>query len=194
MAGRLGSVSGPSPAEPKYLSEVSEKWIRLVLYVSGRETCVFGEKAVSCVRTTNLPPEGGDLPEVIPRGRRGEKLSGHNYSSRSKEPEQPPGGRASGEAGGRTRPADSRREAVGRPARPSEGGPDGDDRPDPAGRSRGGRGAGTEYPGAVAGPVSVSRPAFEVRGEDVPTDGWDSPPGRFGIYHDLDAGEGQHHE
>jgi hypothetical protein len=82
---------------------------------------------------------------------------------------------------------------VGRPARPCEGGPDGDDRADPAGRSRGGRGAGTEYPGAVAGPVSVSRPAFEVRGEDVPTDGWDSPPGRHEVYHDLGGEEGQSH-
>ena len=90
--------------------------------------------------------------------------------------------------------ADSRREAVGRPARPFEGGPDGDDRPDPAGRSRGGRGAVAGYRGAVAVSVQESRPASEVRGEGVPTDGYESPPGRHGIYHDLDAGEGQHHE
>jgi hypothetical protein len=93
------------------------------------------------------------------------------------ESEQPPGGRASGEAGGRTRPPDRPRKRGGRVARPCEGGPDGDDRPDPAGRSRGGR-------GAVAGRPRCRKHVAE----------YDSPPGRWDVYHDLDAGEGQHHE
>jgi hypothetical protein len=185
MAGGRGSVCVLSSAERKYLTE---KAIRPVLYVLGRETCVFGGKAISCVRTTNLPPEGGDLPEVIPRGRRGEKLSGHNYSfARSTEPGHPlakaPPERSEGaERGGGWGCSEVYWRGPGGAANDGERG----------GRG-GGRGAGTEYPVAVAGPVSVSRPASEVRGEDVPTDGWDSPPGRHGVYHDLEAEEGQYH-
>jgi hypothetical protein len=174
MAGHRGSVPALSSPEPKYLSEVSEKWIRLISDVSGREAWVFGEKVVSCVRTTNLPPEGGGLPKVTPRGRRGEKLSGHNYSSRSKEPEQPPGASASGERSEPVRrvPPRGGREA----ARASEGGPAGDDRADPAGRSRGGR-------GAVAGRSRCRKHVAE----------YDSPPGRHEVYHDLGGEEGQSH-
>jgi hypothetical protein len=143
MAGRRGSVCVPSSAERKYLTEKAIRLIAPKLNVSGREAWVFvsfgTQKVISYARNVT-PPYGVGLPKVIPRGRWG------GFFAIAKEPEQPPGGRASGEAGGRTRPADSRREAVGRPARPCEGGPDGGRPTRPggavAGRSRGGRVAG----------------------------------------------------
>jgi hypothetical protein len=168
-----GSVFGPSSSESK---NASASLTRLISYVSGRETLVFGSKSDCCYNTTDTPPYGGDLPKVIPRGRWGKLFTCDNSSLAIAKAEQPA---QASESGPKAPSAERRREAGGRPSERHEGGPDGDDRDDPAGRSRGGRGAGTEYP-AKAAPER--------------TDGWDSPPGRFGIYHDLDAGEGQHHE
>jgi hypothetical protein len=181
LVGHRGSVSGPSPSESK---NASASLTRLVLYVSGREAWVFvsfgTQKVISYARNVT-PPYGGDLLEVIPRRRRG------GFFVITNEPEQPiakaPPERSEGaERGGGWGCSEVYWRGPGGAANDGERG----------GRG-GGRGAGTEYPVAVAGPVSVSRPASEVRGGDVPTDGWDSPPGRFGIYHDLDAGEGQNH-
>jgi hypothetical protein len=69
-----------------------------------------------------------------------------------------------------------RREAGATASERHEGGPTGPDRDVPAGRSRGGR-------GAVAGRSRCRKHVAE----------YDSPPGRWDVYEDLDAGEGQQH-
>lgn len=115
-----GSVRVLSSAEPKYLTE---KWIRLISLISrvlGRETWVFdgfGTKAVLCFGTTNLPPEGGDLPKVVLGRRRGEPLLRGNYSFGCLKETETPVGKARRPLVGRPEPGGGRGETeVNRPA------------------------------------------------------------------------------